>query len=161
MHVRKPHKRKSSISFRYGSPKRRNLILNYTSTYKYLRVVLDEHIKKKKTQIAHPEFQDHSLQDSTLITAWGSKRSKCHDACITNVCDSAQESGVWAQTQIQRKYNRSLESFLGVHKCCSIWGSGASRRRRSGERQKSCVKYSRLNIQETKLVHVTFSISLN
>lgn len=48
MHVRKPHKRKSSISFRYRSPIRRNLILNYTSTYKYLRVVLDEHKKKKK-----------------------------------------------------------------------------------------------------------------
>ena len=124
LHVRTPNEPLSNYVFKFGENP--NDILEYTKTYKYLGVLLDEHMNYDT--LANDLAGRASKALGSLLANFYANNGmgfrdfkKCYDACITKI--SEYSAGVWGlckYPKLDSVHNRALRCYLGVHKYAPI-----------------------------------------
>ena len=135
MHVRKPGTNISDFNFYYGknfgtkefpTPSSNCVLLDYTTTYKYLGVIFHENMDF--SVLANDLADRASRALGSLIAKYYANNGmgyntfkKLYDACITKVADYS--AGIWGlglYPKLNNVHNRALRTYLGVHKYAPI-----------------------------------------
>ena len=124
LHVRMSNEPQGNFVFKFGENP--NNILEYTQTYKYLGVLLDEHLNYdslandlagRASKALGSLLANFYLNNGMGFRAF----KKCYDACITKISDYS--AGVWGlgvYPKLDSVHNRALRCYLGVHKYAPI-----------------------------------------